>query len=195
MKINVQLLSFLKYIENLNPLFTLIATIVFGSLRFVIPKSLIPEVGQLPFRKILLGFFVFFLILFFWNLINWIQVNKTQKREKEKADQEKNKLEAIRKQWEITAEIELKFKGLHPNSKIILKDFLEDSNKPKQFWVDDEDVQQLESKGIIEKISPVTIGSANIKTYSYKIKSWAWDYLQNDQHLINFSINDLQNMV
>ena len=118
-----------------------------------------------------------------------------QKIEKEKAAEEQKELEMILKQAQEKAEIESKFKGLYDESKGILRDFFDDHNHPRQLWVDSEGVQQLESRDILEKDSVVTIHSANIKMCSYKIKQWAWDYLQNNQQFIGFSYNGLQNMI
>jgi cell division protein FtsB len=156
---NIDLVSLLKFITNLNPLAPLIATVVFGILRFVISTSLIPEVGQQPFRGILFWLFVFFLILFFWSLIIWIQAYKIRRKERKKAEQEKKEIEQTSKQ----AELELKIKNLYQGSKGILRDFLSVNNQPKELWVDDESVQQLESKGIIEKVGLVTIHTADLK--------------------------------
>ncbi len=189
------LLSLLKYLANLNPIQSLIATIIFGILSYYFPISLALDVSQQFLRVIFLILFIIFIIFFSWNLITWYQANKIKKAEREKANQEKKEQEEIQRQIENNLEIESKFTGLYTSSKVMLKDFLENNENPKDLWVDDETVQQLESKGIIEKVAPVTIGSAKIKMCSYKLTSWAWEYLQKNQHVIKVSYNDIQNFL
>lgn len=106
--------------------------------------------------------------------------------EREKADEEEC-LNQLRKAMEM----ESKFRNLSGESRDFLRAFFDTNNNPRQLWVDDEYIRQLESRYIIEKdkSSPVTTHSANIKMCDYKIQPEVWDYLQNHQYLITSSLS------